>query len=139
MGVVIQEFGGKQHKQAIEKMLYNKNRKRSNDRNMKIKRVIALTLVTLQTIALASCGNRSDVAEMQLMTATTKQSIIDYYANSLKYDAVITRAADENKHETKYEEHEISDENTLRQVEAAYQAGRRSIVADRIQWRKTLQ
>ena len=27
MGVVIQEFGGKQHKQAIEKMLYNKNRK----------------------------------------------------------------------------------------------------------------
>ena len=65
--------------------------------------MIALTLVTLQTIALASCGNRSDVAEMQLMTATTKQSIIDYYANSLKYDAVITRAADENKHETKYE------------------------------------
>ena len=70
---------------------------------MRSKRVIALALVAAQLVAMTGCGRKNNVAELPLMAATTKQQVLDYYADSLKYDAVVTRAADDEKHETKYE------------------------------------
>lgn len=87
---------------------------------MKIKRAVALGLVTTQVFTLAGCSRKNEIAELPLTTATTKQEVLDYYAKSYKYDAVITRAADEHKHETTYEEHVITDEETLEEIKDAY-------------------
>lgn len=108
-------------------MLHNEDRERSNNRNMKFMKLLAIGIGTTQFITMTGCGRSNDVAEMQLMSATTKQQVLDYYANSLKYDAVVTRAADENKYETKYEEHSITDENTLNAVKDAYSKAERDL------------
>lgn len=94
---------------------------------MRSKRVIALALVATQLVAMTGCGRKNNVAELPLMTATTKQQVLDYYADSLKYDAVVTRAADDEKHETKYEEHVVTDKDTLSKVTDAYKAAEQAM------------
>lgn len=99
-------------------MLYYKDRERGNYRNMKRKSVIAVFLVATQLV-MAGCGGTSAV-EVPLMSRTTKQQVLDYYADSLKYDAVITRASDEEKEKTKYEEHIVTDSETIEQLTGLY-------------------
>ncbi len=99
-------------------MLHHKDRERGNHRNMKRKSVIAIFLVATQLV-MTGCGGTSAV-DVPLMSRTTKQQVLDYYADSLKYDAVITRASDEEKEKTKYEEHIVTDSETIDQITSLY-------------------
>ena len=85
---------------------------------MKRKSVIAIFLVATQLV-MTGCGGTSAV-DVPLMSRTTKQQVLDYYADSLKYDAVITRASDEEKEKTKYEEHIVTDSETIDQITSLY-------------------
>ena len=85
---------------------------------MKRKSVIAVFLVATQLV-MTGCGGTSAV-DVPLMPRATKQQVLDYYANSLKYDAVITRASDEEKEKTKYEEHIVTDNETIEQLTSLY-------------------
>lgn len=85
---------------------------------MKRKSVLAILLVSTQ-LAMTGCGGTS-ATEIPLMSRTTKQQVLDYYADSLKYDAVITRASDEDKEKRKYEEHIVTDNETIEQLTSLY-------------------
>jgi AAA ATPase containing von willebrand factor type A (VWA) domain-like len=96
---------------------------------MRVKRLVALTCVAAQVVTMGGCGRRNDVASMDLMPATTKQQVLDYYAKSLKYDAVITRAADKDQHVTKYEEQKVTDSDTISKIESMYKTAENQLGA----------
>lgn len=86
-------------------MLYNKSWKRGNDRIMRKKFVVLILAIT---IMISGCGSTTVVDNMDTVGFVDKQTLIDYYAEGLKYDAVITRGSDDDKHEAKYEEYDVT-------------------------------
>lgn len=74
-------------------------------RNSKLKEIAAMVCL-LTTVS--ACGANTKVESLELVTPTTKQEVLDYYANALRYEAVITRSVEDNIKETSYEEYEIT-------------------------------
>lgn len=71
------------------------------------KRLLALSLVLI-TLSSTGCSGifKGDVTKYPLINATTEQEILDFYAEGLKYDTVITKNLDVQK--TEYVEKEIT-------------------------------
>ena len=81
------------------------------------KAIIYISLIAM-IVQSTACGKTGSVAKgIELMSATTKQEVLDYYANALKYGAVITRGSDDNKNETSYEEYEVTGSKKERVIE----------------------
>lgn len=74
-------------------------------------RVLSIVLAgTLAAGSLTGCGSitSNDVASYPIVNALTTQEVIDFYAEALKYDTVISRNVD--VHETNYELKDVSTE-----------------------------
>lgn len=89
---------------------------------MKKKLVIGLLIVSTMVTTVSGCRKAQNVEDMPLMPAATKQEVLDYYANAMKYDAVITRASDTDKHETVYEEYDVTGDKEKKLEELYKQA-----------------
>lgn len=85
---------------------------------MNKKRILAAVLVgSTITSTLTGCSSLvgTDVAELPLVPALTEQEVIDYYAEGLKYDSVITR--NNEVHNTTYVEKEVTGEKKEKLIE----------------------
>lgn len=72
---------------------------------MKKKLVVLILVVTMMV---SGCGSTTVVDNVDTVGFVDKQTLIDYYATGLKYDAVVTRGSDDDKHEAKYEEYDVT-------------------------------
>jgi len=77
---------------------------------MNIKKVLTLGLAGIIAVtSMTGCGASvgGDVTKYPLVPALTEQEVIDFYAEALKYDSVITKNLE--VHETTYVEKEVSE------------------------------
>ena len=85
--------------------------------NLKIMSIILAASTIISTTGCSSVVS-DDVTKYPLVDPLTTQEVIDYYANAMKYDSVVSRL--NTVHETTYELKEIDGDTKERLVELLY-------------------